>query len=704
MWNLKKQISLSVARNPGRVVLGAILLFNLAFFFFSALIISHFPLKETENMGFIEAAFCTITMILDAGCIQFVVQEIGEANVGISIFCLIVILLGMISFTGAVIGYVTNLISGFIENANAGGRKLHLDDHIVILNWNNRASEIVNDLLYCEKPVYVVLLVPENKDEIRKKLEAQLQDTVDRENRDYANSIAHLPLLRRLMLQRSNRFRCQVKIIVREGDVFSSKQLNDISLDQAETVIILGSDRSNDLCVFERRERNEECSSGNSLTVKSLMQVADITAAETSRNDQKIIVEITDGWTWDLVQKIIRCKQRSGKCNIVPVRVNTILGQLLSQFSLMPELNMVYRELFSNKGAAFYSKREKERNDERFTTSFLEQHRSAIPLTVMEIEGENYGFYAATSEHDLLFSGASEKENYQAALNPDYWIEEKTVIILGHNSNSVEIMKGFASFRGEWNYPDGQREILHITVVDDEQSLKKLDYYREYPFVVETVAASIYEREAILEVIERVVSSHSGDTSILILSDDTVPGEEIDANALANLVYVQDIINRKIETDPDFQRDSIDVIVEINDPKHHDVVSSYSANNVIISNRYISKMMTQIGEKETLFAFFSDILTYDAEDVEVYTSKEIYIKKVDSFFRSVPAPCSAAELIRAIYRASCDPALPPKKRNPTITLGYVRSSDGAMILFKGNQDDIQVALTEKDKLIVYSSH
>ena len=112
------------------------------------------------------------------------------------------------------------------------------------------------------------------------------------------------------------------------------------------------------------------------------------------------------------------------------------------------------------------------------------------------------------------------------------------------------------------------------------------------------------------------------DVSVLILSDDLVSEDEIDAGMLTNLVYVQDIINDKVEADPDFDAGSIDVIAEINDPKHHDVVSSYSVKNVVISNRYISKMITQIGEKEAIFEFYNDILTYD-DDEESFDSKEI---------------------------------------------------------------------------------
>lgn len=145
MKRIREWLNIQLVKNPGRMVLCAIFLFNVVFLVLSALIISNLALSGTEKMGFFEAAFCTITMILDAGCIQFVVSDIGTAGVAVVIICLGVVLVGMISFTGAVIGYITNYISNFIESANAGSRKLKIYDHSIILNWNTRASEISDD-------------------------------------------------------------------------------------------------------------------------------------------------------------------------------------------------------------------------------------------------------------------------------------------------------------------------------------------------------------------------------------------------------------------------------------------------------------------------------------------------------------------------------------------------------------------------------
>lgn len=690
---IKEWLSVQIAKKPGRVVLIAILLFNILFFIISAIIISQMSLKGTEKMPFIKAAFSTITMILDPGCVQFVIKDIGQAGVTIAITCLVIIFIGMLSFTGAVIGYITNTISSFIGSANSGSRNLKISDHVVILNWNTRASEIINDLLYCEKKQKVVVLVSGRKEEIEKEIADRLSDTIRRENKDAKEKCK----------SSAKKFKNRITVIVREGDVFSSKQLHDISLERAKIVIILGDDINNKICKYDNENFIKTNSKGNSHTIKTLMQVADITGADYSNDNQRIVVEITDEWTRELVDRIIKCKQVDGKCNIIPVNINVILGQILSQFSLMPELNYAYRELFSNKGATFYAEESPMVEDTEFIPEYFKNHNSAIPLTHMfSKDGKCYSYYTSEREEAVNLPAGYPKYDFNVKLNSNYWIEQKTVIILGHNSRCKDIMDGFCNFRSEWNRKDGS-EILHITIIDDKESLEKMNYYKEYPFVVDTVAATVYDRDVICNTIERIVSDNSEDTSILILSDDKAINKDIDANALANLVYVQDIINEKTKKDKSFDRESIDVIVEIIDPKHHDIVNSYSVNNVVISNRYISKMITQIGEKEALFEFYKDMLTYDSDLSDGYQSKEVYAKKVSNFFEEVPKTCTAAELIRAVYFASVSETIPNDKRYPTITLGYVKPG-GEMILFGGDQSRINVTLTSRDKLIVYSVH
>lgn len=706
-------LSTQVIRNPGGMVLFAILMFNILFLIVSSFVISRLCAQGGESMGFFEAIYYTITMILDAGCISSVITNLSTSSIVLVISCIIIIIIGMISFTGAMIGYVTNTISGFIENTNAGSRKLVAYDHIVILNWNTRASEIVNDLLYTGKKEKIAILVSGRKEEIEKEIDERLSDTIARENAELIKKCKekNMSFARKMLFMHKNKFRQNLTVIVREGDVFSSKQLRDISLEHAKMIVILSNDINSTLCKFEYQEKYDTVSRGNSQTIKTLMQVADITASADSDDDQKIIVEINDDWTAELVDKIIRSKQVEEKCNIVPIHVNKVLGQILSQFSLMPELNYAYNELFSNRGATFFAKEQPPEDDEEFIRRYLLENNRALPLTFMKAEKRKgsrekdkyYCYYAANDMNDINSGTTVTDPGYRVEYNYDYWIEQKNVIILGHNSKSRDIMRGFESFRNEWGVGD-RGEIVRIVVIDDERFLKRMDFYKDYPFVVETVAADIYDKELICETIERLVDKNTTDTSVLILSDDSAVSENIDANALANLIYVQDIVRKKKEENPDFDEESIDIIVEIIDPKHHDVVNSYCVNNVVISNRYVSKMLTQIGEKKELYDFYTDILSYDdAADSGKFESKEIYCKKLTRMLRSVPQPCTAQDFVRSIYYASVDTEKCGDNINPSIVLGYVKPG-GKVTLFNGDQSKIWVELSEKDKLIVFSNH
>ncbi len=709
----KEWYSINITKHTKWFLFFGILVLNILFIIVASLGLQQIAqAARNEEIGFFEGIYYTITMILDAGCIENMVKD-AAATRALAIACICVILVGTLTFTGALIGFITNLISGIIDNVDAGRRRMNASNHTVILNWNTRASEIINDLLYKPDKQEVIVLVESGKESIQKEIDERLTGTIRRERKRIHEDAKAMGGLKGLLYERTHRFRNTVTVIVREGDVFSTKQLEDISLKHAKSVVILGSDVNNTVCRFESRERLEALRKGNSLTVKTLMQVADMTAADDSNDDQTIVVEITDAWTMDLVKRIIKAKESQAteehraKNNIVAVDVNKTLGQILSQFSLMPELNTVYSELFSNKGAAFYCA--PATGNEEKIEEYFENHFHAIPLTRMKVKGELSRYFVAAEQRDGTYVSRQKCDPITVDMNPRYGNGTKNVIILGHNSKMKELMEGFESFKREWR--DSANE-LKITVIDDEASLDKMDHYRDHAFVT-TYDADIYDKDRISNKIREIVDANATDTSVLILSDDSVLKEDIDSNALTNLVYLQDIILEKIEkgkkTGNPYDTESIDVIVEIIDPKHEDVVRSYSTNNVVISNRYISKMITQISDSFELYSFYQDILSYDDdqedENATAFESYEVYLKEVSRFFNTIPGKCTAAQLIRAVYKQSIDPAVFTNQINPTMVLGYVRPHDTQpMHLFTGNQNEIELELKPGDKLIVYSLH
>ena len=700
MNKFKERLSIFVVKNPARAILIGILLLNILLFAIAAAVISALTTTSPvhDSLGFWESLYYTVSMVLDAGYIDTVVAEIGKAGIALILVCVGTVLLGMITFTGAVIGYVTNVISNFIENSKSGVRALKVSGHTVILNWNSRASEIVNDLLFTGKRELVVILVSEDAAGVEREIAERFSNMLKAEQKKLAKETAGKPFFKAIHYQIKHRTKNRITTIVREGETYSTKQLNDIAISQADSVILLSKDVHNSICQYGNVERREHLEKGNANTLKTLVQVAQMTADEQSADHQTIIVEVEDAWTEDLVNQIISHKagiEKQQKCTIVPIAVNKVLGQILSQFSIMPELNTVYSELFSNRGAEFFFRPHEWRDDVvEDMRRYISTHDHAIPLTLLKTASGNHAYFVADAFDDCEILCTPMKSSFSVKVNEEYHLCTRNVVIVGHNNKSRDIMNGFDAFRGEHQLKEG--EILNITVIDDEKSLERNDYYREYPYVTSFTAADIHDDKTICKAVEQAIDKHEGDTSILILSDDSAPTEDIDSAALTYLIYVQNIIRARLEKDPSFDVESLDIIVEILDPKNYDVVHNYSVNNVVISNRYISKMVTQVGRKQALFEFYSDILTYDEEDASVYKSKELYIKEVNRFFEKIPGACTAKELIRAVFDAT-----PPD--NKAVVLGYT-SSGGKTVIFSGDQSKTHIQLTDRDKLIVYSNH
>lgn len=706
---IQEKLSIKIAKEPRKVLFFGIVILNVVLVFGSSAFL-YFCFRDTfadTSSSFWDTVFNVFVMILDAGNISEIVGK--SSNAILAIVSIIVILIGTVIFTGAIIGYFTNIISDFIVSANTGNRRLIASNHIVIINWNNRASEIVNDLLFSDRDEIVVVLVNEDKEKIEKEIQNRISDTIERERKklnDAANELikqGELKKRERTKYVKDNMHLDKLTVIVRQGETYSLKQLNDISILTAKCVIILGKDENEQVCKYSQEERQRMNEKGNINTIKALVQVSQLTSSEESFDNQKVVVEVEDEWTMSLVEKIIKHKQNIGKCNIVPIPINKILGQILSQFSIMPELNTVYSELFSNKGSTFYSKQFNEDNEIEYFTNYLKDHAAAIPVTVLEDEKTKTKelFYIAEKESDFSIKSSLDIKPYDAKLTVDYKFEPRHIVIIGHNSKSLDIMDGFRAFISEW---DHEHKIIDVMILDEKSHLEKMNYYSDkekYWFISNVVDADVYDRDKINDELKKYIDSHEEDTSILILSDDNVSVSDIDSTALTYLIYVQDIISEYKEKDNNFDVESIDVVVELLNPKNYDVARSYSIDNVIISNRYISRMIAQVGEKEAIYDFYKDILTYDETSIDnedSYSSKELYLKVAERFFDETtqfPINTSPRSLVQGVYNNSPD-------NNKTIVLGLVKAGEQGKLFL--NSDNEQITINRRDKLILFAVH
>ena len=692
MTKFRIWLSVQIAKHPKRVVLVLIILFNVLFITVSAVVISSLSLRGTEKMNFFYAAYYTVTMILDAGCIESVIKDIGTSGVALTLTCLAVIIIGMITFTGAVIGYLTNILNDFIESASAGNTRLYLSDHTVILNWNARAPEIVNDLLYSDNKETVVALVKSGSDAIKKEIEERLYNTIEKENADVSKKAEKMDFFARRRYLKNNNLVNNVTFIVIEGNIFSQKQLKDIRIDLAKAVIILSNDPSDS--ALEGGRQSDE---GNPQAVKALMQAADIVSAGNAEHNQNIIIEITDPWTYDIVQRIISVKELGEKCNIEMFQVEKFLGQLLAQISMTPEMTLVYGDLFSNKGTAFYTEPVQIDDEIGYIRDYLSTHKNAIPLTLLTHNGESCFCFAANNQKDINKKNALNSLDYSVELN-NMQCGCKRVIMIGHNSKVEEILNCYEAYIS-CQTGDKQISPLKVTVIDEANSIRRMDYCQRYSFVEEAVEIDIYHINKTFDTINRLLFNTFEETNILILSDDTELNENTDSSALMYLVYIQDFIKEMLRKNPEIKK-RIKTIVEITDPGHYDIVKGYDMVDAVISNRFTGNIITQIGKKESIYNFYKGLLSYSS-DKPGNQNKKPQLKKVSSFFKETPPPCTAYDLVRAVFEASVSSAEASEKQCPAMVLGYIKAN-GETIIFNGDLSEINVSLEAEDKIIVYT--
>lgn len=179
MRKIKERLSIFIVKKPRATILTIIVVFNIIILLLSSMTINILMKDSIREVGFWRTIYYTVGMILDAGMIENIINDIGSANVILVIVCLFTILIGSVSFTGAVIGYVTNYISSFIENANSNSRKIAVSNHTVILNWNSRASEIINEMLYLGTRETIIVLVNGDSDRVTKELNERIYLTMN---------------------------------------------------------------------------------------------------------------------------------------------------------------------------------------------------------------------------------------------------------------------------------------------------------------------------------------------------------------------------------------------------------------------------------------------------------------------------------------------------------------------------------------------
>ena len=582
-------MSIKKDQNARLLILIAIVLFNIALWFFSSMIA--FAIAPGQYGNVAKALWESgITWMLEPGFYD------PSVSYGIRIMSIVVILISMITFSGGIIGYVASLFSSIIENARKGKGKLYIYDHILILNWNQKALELIADYRHDEKVTHIVVLSNHDKEIIEKDIARKLYGLKDKK---------------------------KINIIIRQGEVFSKSDLMDVCIEQAKAIIILSDDSI---------EKSQDDAHVDIHAIKTLMLVANLNL----KKDPTIIVEVKEHKSISLIRdKIGHQKQLSDQ--IIPILPDELMGRLIAQTIMMPELSLVYQELFSFHGAEFYS------IDHMKADDYIKEYQYGIPIYNIG----NTLFIMAESESRLFSRRNQPLSEYQKLLIRDEErYHEQIILIFGTNNKLKYILESIDLYNKE---NKTQIDVHHIQSND----VKK---------------------------IEEQMKTFTKIDTILILSDDSLEPKDYDSDVLITLLLIQDIAHQH----------QAKIVIELLDPRHDDIAQSYHIQNTIISNEYISKLITQLSKNRKLYPLYEDLLTYDPIDSDIETYEVYAYKASDLIKNQLPLSFhSYAEFAYSVYVSGFQ---------SYHVIGLMK--DNHLDLFKGNLDDPKTLIIDEYTTVI----
>lgn len=252
----------------------------------------------------------TFTMSAD-GIYDFVN---GQDDIACFVVKAILLLIQMVIFSGALIGFTTNILQTMIDERLSNAGKLSLKDHFVFLNWSSIGPNLIYDLSFLEGQKVIVVLCEEEPNEV-------------------LNSIQNI------FIENGRKMK-GIRLFIKQGDPTSPKHLADISVAEAKHIGILLS--------------SEEESGAHSIPVNDLASFKLLMSLLHMGTDANIVVEVEQNKTAKKIEQFILTTNEEYKKRVSVFSHNAVIGHILGRAVINPAFSDIYHELLSYDGCEFY--------------------------------------------------------------------------------------------------------------------------------------------------------------------------------------------------------------------------------------------------------------------------------------------------------------------------------------------------------------
>ena len=575
-------------KNMARLVMILLLVLNMAIVILGCFVLKILPENQQLSLG--DTFWESLKLILDPG--GFLGTKLSAV---MTIVTSIIVLCGTITFTGGVIGYVTNIITSTIENSKNGSKDIGFTEFTLILNWNERAIAIILDYVHDarrdNKNEYIVILSEHDKDDLEK--------IIAKEIRAYRYS--HSSCNKR-----------DPKVIVRNGNPRYTSDLEAINYSDAKAIYVMQieGDETPD---FEVMQTCMAISAANSF-INSVIEMFDEINNDSEESETRIIVETSNDKTAKMLSELevasIKYSSTIQHFSVLPIRNDLTLGKIFAEIAINPSMSCVFQEILSQAGSEFV---EYDIDDD--TMSFDEEIRRlcyAIPIYDSRNGGRVY-LAGDASKEAASFEYMDESEirikNEEIIYNPIIGNEEGLIVIWGYNKKLVYILNSLMA-----NNKDSTAKHCKVLLLASKEQEHLVDsVFENSRFRDLFISAPMFVKDGYC--IETLLAKLPTEiTSLLILSRDDYLNDEKDKEVFEvwMAIHHEMSINNKIKEILNGK-----LILEVSNSNNAELLKLNAEDQVIISSELSSLFMVQMAGGSTVQEILLDMICAKG-DIDLY--------------------------------------------------------------------------------------
>ena len=459
-----------------------------------------------------------------------------------------------VAFSGTIIAFLAAKISSFIEDLKKGHSEVIDNNHYVIIGWNSTIFNVFKEIKIAnENQTKPTILCFNGMDNI------EMNAKIDLEYPDQKG----------------------LRIITRSGDIYSSQDLARTNMMNAKSVIVL-----------------------DDTVVPNFNIETTILAAKININQHNIplIAQMQKEENIDLLTEIMEHK-------VYPIHKDKIISNVTAQSIRNKHISAIVMDFLDYDGDEIYFFPSNNLSGKTFKQAVL--MLSNITLIgiktsddkVMLNPDKDYiileeDFLVVISEDDDVVFDLNNNSEVDELLNglnivADYSPkkEELSILVLGWSKLGQLITERTIPFLS-----DGSK--IHFAYKDELVSQPPSNLSQHNIEFVSTLL-SLDQKFSI----NQILSEHQFDVILILGHDDILSSEVADTNSLMLNLYVQSILERKINAN------SSRIILQLSDGSKEELIQDNKFNELIVSDTLSSLVITQLADNPKLWHVFEELFS-----------------------------------------------------------------------------------------------